>query len=284
MVAAAHMRHVGTGICDQGPGLRGLGCACPCAAASVRQHALRRPTVRQQHYRLWPGLDVLMPSLLVVPTQRVPPCLAPQRLVCPREVVWLNGAPGSGKGTNMPFIMKSRGLSRAIGMSQLLDTSPDIKARRQRRRTAAALPARPCASGPAMPGRQHAANCRGRGGTRSQPAQPAMPSTVCLAFRAGRGAPQSPACRPDPCSCGCSRFRCACRPSLTAASWSPTTWCWTRCWRWCSTPRLVPHPPPLAPATAPACIRLHPLAPACLVRCMPCGWLPRTRPWTAGCR
>ncbi|PSC68866.1 adenylate kinase [Micractinium conductrix] len=49
------------------------------------------------------------------------------RLMCPREVVWLNGAPGSGKGTNMPFIMKSRGLSRAIGMSQLLDTSPDIK-------------------------------------------------------------------------------------------------------------------------------------------------------------
>lgn len=29
----------------------------------------------------------------------------------------------------MPFIMKSRGLSRAIGMSQLLDTSPDIKVR-----------------------------------------------------------------------------------------------------------------------------------------------------------
>ncbi|KAI3433651.1 hypothetical protein D9Q98_003460 [Chlorella vulgaris] len=50
-----------------------------------------------------------------------------ERLVCPREVVWLNGAPGSGKGTNMPFIMKSRGLSRAVGMSQLLDTSPDIK-------------------------------------------------------------------------------------------------------------------------------------------------------------
>ncbi len=30
---------------------------------------------------------------------------------------------------NMPFIMKSRGLSRAIGMSQLLDTSKDIKVR-----------------------------------------------------------------------------------------------------------------------------------------------------------
>ena len=48
------------------------------------------------------------------------------RFVSPREVVWLNGAPGSGKGTNMPFIMKSRGLSRSIGMSQLLD-SPEIK-------------------------------------------------------------------------------------------------------------------------------------------------------------
>lgn len=50
------------------------------------------------------------------------------RYLCPREIVWLNGAPGSGKGTNMPFIMKSRGLSRALGMSQLLDSSPEIKA------------------------------------------------------------------------------------------------------------------------------------------------------------
>lgn len=48
------------------------------------------------------------------------------RYICPREVVWLNGAPGSGKGTNMPFIMKSRGLSRSIGMSELL-SSPEIK-------------------------------------------------------------------------------------------------------------------------------------------------------------
>lgn len=49
-----------------------------------------------------------------------------ERYVCPREIVWLNGAPGSGKGTNVPFIMKSRGLSRSVGMSQLLD-SPEIK-------------------------------------------------------------------------------------------------------------------------------------------------------------
>ena len=48
------------------------------------------------------------------------------RYVSPREIVWLNGAPGSGKGTNVPFIMRSRGLSRSVGMSQLLD-SPEIK-------------------------------------------------------------------------------------------------------------------------------------------------------------
>lgn len=47
--------------------------------------------------------------------------------VCPREIVWLNGAPGSGKGTNIPFILKTRGMSRAIGMSQLLDSSPEIR-------------------------------------------------------------------------------------------------------------------------------------------------------------
>jgi adenylate kinase family enzyme len=50
-----------------------------------------------------------------------------ETLVCPREIVWLNGAPGSGKGTNMPFIMKSRGLSRTVGMSQLLDSSTEIR-------------------------------------------------------------------------------------------------------------------------------------------------------------
>jgi adenylate kinase len=50
-----------------------------------------------------------------------------QSYVCPREVVWLNGAPGAGKGTNVPFIMRSRGLSRALGMSQLLDSSPEIR-------------------------------------------------------------------------------------------------------------------------------------------------------------
>lgn len=51
------------------------------------------------------------------------------RLVAPKEVVWLNGAPGSGKGANTPFILQSRSLSRSITMSDLLETLPALKAR-----------------------------------------------------------------------------------------------------------------------------------------------------------
>lgn len=50
----------------------------------------------------------------------------------PDEVVWLNGAPGSGKGANTPFICESRGISRAITMSSLLDSSDEIKAIKDR--------------------------------------------------------------------------------------------------------------------------------------------------------
>lgn len=50
------------------------------------------------------------------------------RLAVPREIVWLNGAPGSGKGTNIPFIVRSRGLSRAVGMSALLENNVELKA------------------------------------------------------------------------------------------------------------------------------------------------------------
>lgn len=39
----------------------------------------------------------------------------------PKEIIWLNGSPGSGKGTNTPFILKARGISApAIVMSDLL--------------------------------------------------------------------------------------------------------------------------------------------------------------------
>ncbi|CAK0784866.1 hypothetical protein CVIRNUC_008071 [Coccomyxa viridis] len=49
------------------------------------------------------------------------------RIQCPREIVWLNGAPGSGKGANTPFILESRGLQRSETMSSLLERNSDIK-------------------------------------------------------------------------------------------------------------------------------------------------------------
>eukprot|EP00884_Botryococcus_braunii_P018635 jgi/Botrbrau1/5455/Bobra.27_1s0006.1 len=49
------------------------------------------------------------------------------RMICPKEIVWLNGAPGSGKGANTPFILESRGLTRAVSMSSLLEHNQSIK-------------------------------------------------------------------------------------------------------------------------------------------------------------
>ncbi|KAK9839848.1 hypothetical protein WJX81_005830 [Elliptochloris bilobata] len=46
---------------------------------------------------------------------------------CPKEIVWLNGAPGSGKGVNTKFILSSRGLTRAVTMSSLLERHPGIR-------------------------------------------------------------------------------------------------------------------------------------------------------------
>ncbi|GMH36998.1 hypothetical protein BSKO_04871 [Bryopsis sp. KO-2023] len=48
-------------------------------------------------------------------------------LVIPREIIFLNGAPGAGKGATTPFILKSRGLGRAISMSDVLALYPDSK-------------------------------------------------------------------------------------------------------------------------------------------------------------
>ncbi|KAK9819601.1 hypothetical protein WJX72_000150 [[Myrmecia] bisecta] len=45
----------------------------------------------------------------------------------PQEIIWLNGAPGAGKGVNTPFILKSRGLSRAVAMSELLERHEGIR-------------------------------------------------------------------------------------------------------------------------------------------------------------
>jgi adenylate kinase family enzyme len=45
----------------------------------------------------------------------------------PEKVLWLNGAPGSGKGANTQFIMRTVGASRMIPMSQLLQDNKEIK-------------------------------------------------------------------------------------------------------------------------------------------------------------
>ena len=41
--------------------------------------------------------------------------------------MWLNGAPGSGKGVNTPFILESRGLTRAVTMSSLFQDREEIR-------------------------------------------------------------------------------------------------------------------------------------------------------------
>eukprot|EP01137_Pigoraptor_chileana_P009374 Opistho-2@57507 len=49
--------------------------------------------------------------------------MVPKKMTFPKEIIWLNGAPGSGKGTNTPFILKARGISAApLVMSDLLKT------------------------------------------------------------------------------------------------------------------------------------------------------------------
>ena len=46
----------------------------------------------------------------------------------PREIIWLGGAPGAGKGTNSPFIQETRGIvAEPIVVSSLLNT-PEAKA------------------------------------------------------------------------------------------------------------------------------------------------------------
>lgn len=45
------------------------------------------------------------------------------KLIFPKEIIWLGGAPGAGKGTNTPFIQKERGFTAPpIVVSSLLDT------------------------------------------------------------------------------------------------------------------------------------------------------------------
>jgi adenylate kinase len=53
-------------------------------------------------------------------------------MVFPKEIMWLGGAPGAGKGTNTPFILRERGLTAApIVISDLLD-APEMRALKDR--------------------------------------------------------------------------------------------------------------------------------------------------------
>ena len=46
-----------------------------------------------------------------------------QNLRFPKEIIWLGGAPGSGKGTNTPYILKARGITAPpLVVSDLLNT------------------------------------------------------------------------------------------------------------------------------------------------------------------
>lgn len=67
-------------------------------------------------------------SLFEAAWQRLQDRHGRDRLVFPREVVWLNGAPGAGKGTHTSYVLQIRGLSRAVVMSDLLDGSDQLKA------------------------------------------------------------------------------------------------------------------------------------------------------------
>ena len=54
-----------------------------------------------------------------------------ENLRFPREIIWLNGAPGAGKGTNADFIMSLRGIStEPVVVSDLLN-SPEAKAKKE---------------------------------------------------------------------------------------------------------------------------------------------------------
>ncbi|KAF6250719.1 hypothetical protein COO60DRAFT_1568871 [Scenedesmus sp. NREL 46B-D3] len=45
----------------------------------------------------------------------------------PREIIWLNGAPGSGKGVSTPLILKARGMSRSVCVSSLLTSAREAR-------------------------------------------------------------------------------------------------------------------------------------------------------------
>ncbi|GIL75776.1 hypothetical protein Vretifemale_5490 [Volvox reticuliferus] len=61
-----------------------------------------------------------------------PSCDLLQSVNVPREVVWLNGAPGAGKGANTQHILKTRGLDHSVNLSSLLQTNESTRALMER--------------------------------------------------------------------------------------------------------------------------------------------------------
>ena len=50
-----------------------------------------------------------------------------ENLRFPREIIWLGGAPGSGKGTNTPYIVETRGITAPPIVISKLFTTPEAK-------------------------------------------------------------------------------------------------------------------------------------------------------------
>ena len=50
-----------------------------------------------------------------------------EQLRFPKEIIWLNGAPGSGKGTNTPFILRERGITALPVVTSTLLNTPEAQ-------------------------------------------------------------------------------------------------------------------------------------------------------------
>jgi len=93
------------------------------ASASVFERSWKR--VESFFDKVAPGCPIISCSELEFRSRS---CVGDQQGIRPpREIVWLNGAPGSGKGANTDFILEIRGLKRAVTVSQLLDDHPESK-------------------------------------------------------------------------------------------------------------------------------------------------------------
>lgn len=94
----------------------------------------RRRCMHIERHVSWPSRDSPVHRQNMIPPACGPRCFTLdaehvlQRIVIPRETIWLNGPPGSGKGANLGFVKRIRGLSRSVTMSGLLERNPEAQA------------------------------------------------------------------------------------------------------------------------------------------------------------